>query len=89
MNDKDTKILEEAYNEINEGYPIDGADGDRKATIQYKDETSKFPQYIDVILHSDRTVTIKFGNSFRISRTSEEDAYKLSEALADLIRDRR
>jgi len=89
MNNKDTEMLSEAYKQVNEGHPIAMGDtGMTKAIVQYRDETSKYPQYADIIKDGD-TITIKFDNNFTLSRMSEEDAYKFSQAIADVVRDRR
>ena len=86
MKNKDTDMLSEAYEQqINSGRPIGMPDGGKKAYVEYKDETSKYPQYVEIIADENGTVTLKFDNNFTMSRISKFDAKKFAGAILDTV----
>jgi hypothetical protein len=74
MKDKDARLLEEAYEQV----------GSYRDVISIKDETGR-THNIEGVHHSeDNTFTIRFGNSFSLSRIHLKDLEKIYNLLFDM-----
>jgi len=94
MKDKDSKLLEEAYGKINEGdqggFPFQANDPSKnipnRGFLLYHDETSKDTQEVEIIKDGDY-VTMRFDNSFSISKMPVEEAREFIRLLRNIVDD--
>jgi len=73
MNDKDTKLLEEAYKKLNEVNEMD------YKTITIHDETSLNPTRVMIIKNEDDSLTVRFGHSYTLSHINKNDLVRLAD----------
>lgn len=76
MKDKDTKLLEEAYSTLKE-------QGPEKLYTDIVDETGITP--IEAVINKDNTATIRFSNSYTISRIDPEALKNFIDFLNDVL----